>query len=58
MHNQLRIFIRDIATLNEKINEISDMDNGDLTDQISTMYKHIQGLYATAGRAHENCSCI
>lgn len=53
MHNQLRIFIKDIATLNEKINEISDMDNGDLTDQISTMYKYIQGLYATAGRAQK-----
>jgi hypothetical protein len=53
MHKQLRIFIKDIATLNEKINEISDMDNGDLTDQISTMYKYIQGLYATAGRAQK-----
>ncbi len=53
MQSQLRMFIRDIATLNEKINEISDMDNGDLTDQLATMYKHIQGLYAVASRAQK-----
>ena len=53
MHKQLRMFVREIATLNDKINEISEIDNGDLTDQISTMYKHIQGLYATIGRAQK-----
>ena len=53
MHKQLRNFIKDIATLNGKIIEIQDMDNGDLTDQISTMFKHLQGLYATAGRAQK-----
>jgi len=53
MHKQLRNFIKDIATLNGKIIEIQDMDNGDLTDQVSTMFKHLQGLYATAGRAQK-----
>ena len=51
MQNQLVILTRDLATFNEKINELSDMDNGDLTDQLATMYKHIQGLYAVIGRA-------
>ena len=53
MHKQLRTLIKDIATLNGKIIEIQDMDNGDLTDQVSTMFKHLQGLYATAGRAQK-----
>lgn len=53
MHKQLRTLIKDIAILNGKITEISDMDNGDLTDQISTMFRHMQGLYATAGRAQK-----
>jgi len=51
--NQIRIIIKEIAKLNEKINELSDMDNGDLTDQLSTMFKHIQGLYAVASRAQK-----
>ncbi len=53
MHKQLRTLIKDIATLNGKIIEIQDMDNGDLTDQVSTMFKHLQGLYASAGRAQK-----
>lgn len=51
--NQIRIIIKEIAKLNEKINELGDMDNGDLTDQLSTMYKYIQGLYAVASRAQK-----
>ncbi len=53
MHKQLRTLIKDIAILNGKINEISDIDNGDLTDQITTMFKHVQGLYAVVGRAQK-----
>tara|TARA_B100001057_G_scaffold500913_1_gene618775 strand:+ start:1258 stop:2607 length:1350 start_codon:yes stop_codon:yes gene_type:complete len=53
MHKRLRTLIKDIAILNAKINELSDMDNGDLTDQISTMFKHVQGLYGVVGRAQK-----
>ena len=41
----------DVADIEDKISQLSEKDNGDLTDQISTMMKYSQGLYSVLSRA-------
>lgn len=41
----------DVAEIEDKISQLAEKDNGDLTDQITTMKKHSDGLYAVLSRA-------
>jgi len=41
----------DVAEIEDKISQLSEKDNGDLTDQITTMMKYSDGLYAVLSRA-------
>lgn len=41
----------DVADIEDKISQLSEIDNGDLTDQIRTMMKYSEGLYAVLSRA-------
>jgi hypothetical protein len=40
-----------VADMEDQISELVHLDNGDLTDQISTMKKYSDGLYAVLSRA-------
>jgi hypothetical protein len=40
-----------VADMEDQISELVHLDNGDLTDQISTMMKYSQGLYSVLSRA-------
>ena len=41
----------DVAEIEDKISQLAEKDNGDLTDQITTMKKYSDGLYAVLSRA-------
>ena len=41
----------DVAEIEDKISQLSEKDNGDLTDQIVTMMRYSQGLYSVLSRA-------
>jgi len=41
----------DVADIESNISELRHLDNGDLTDQVSTMMKYSAGLYSVLGRA-------
>ena len=41
----------DVADIEANISELRHLDNGDLTDQVSTMMKYSAGLYSVLSRA-------
>ena len=51
MRKQIADIRFDVADIEDKISQLSEKDNGDLTDQISTMMKYSQGLYSVLSRA-------
>ncbi len=48
----------DVAEIEDKISQLAEKDNGDLTDQITTMKKYSDGLYAVLKQSNEDCSCV